>query len=86
MVEEGNEIFLSKRGCWIKNEKAGLKIPMRLKPGGTPEFDVYVKKAGNKGTPARCAPCGQFSVLNENGEADIKDSEVSTFQRLEKLI
>jgi len=84
MVEEGNEIFLSKSGCWIKNGKTGGKIPMRLKTGGTPEFDVYVKKADD--TAFRCVPCGQFSVLNEDGEADIKDSELSPFQRLEKII
>ena len=93
MVEEGNDVFLSKKGCWIKNEASGLKVPKRLKPGGTPEFYVFVKKASDnnvtlegKGTPPRCAPCGQFSVLNENGEADIKDSEVDVFTRLEGLI
>ena len=94
MVEEGSDEFLSKKGCWIKNEASGLKVPMRSKPGGTPEFDVFVKKASNekvtlegKGTPPRCEPCGQFSVLNENGEADIKDSDVmSAFTRLEMLI
>ena len=81
MVEEGNDIFLSKKGCWIKNETSGLKVPMRLKAGGTPEFDVYVKKATEKSINS-----GQFSVLNEQGEADIKDSEISSFQRLEKLV
>ena len=83
MVEEGNDIFLSKNGCWIKNEKSGLQVPMRLKPGGTPEFDVYVKKAEKE---KLCRPCGQFSVLNEDGDADIKDSEVDVFTRLERLI
>ena len=57
---------------------------MRLKPGGTSEFDVYVKKAENK--EERCQPCGQFSVLNENGEADIRDSDLDVFSRLERLI
>ena len=83
MVEEGNDIFLSKKGCWIKNEKSGLQVPMSLKPGGTPEFDVYVKKAEKE---KLCRPCGQFSVLNEHGEADIKDSELDVFTRLERLI
>ena len=78
MEEEGNDVFLSKKGSWIKHEGAGMMVPMRLKPGGTPEFDLFVKRASET---------GQFGVLNVDGEADIKEEAVSSsFQRLEKLI
>ena len=77
MVEEGIDVFLSKKGSWFKDEKTGFKVPMRLNPGGTPEFDLWVKKAEKTGS---------FGVLNVDGEADIKDSELSGFTRLEKFI
>ena len=78
MVEEGNDILLSKKkGSYIINEERGIKIPMRLKRGGTPEFDVWVKKA---------SATGQFGVLNVDGEADIADDKFQTFQRLEQNI
>jgi len=86
MVEEGNDIILSKKkGCYITNEKTGMRIPMRLKPGGTPEFDIWIKKAKVN---------GRFGVLNMDGEADIKDEDdlsqsgngKSAFQRLEEWI
>ena len=48
---------------------------MRLSWGGTPEFDLWVKKASQ---------VGKHGVLNVNGGADIQDSELSAFQRLEK--
>ena len=86
MVEEGNDIILSKKkGCYITNEKTGMRIPMRLKPGGTPEFDIWIKKT---------KVTGRVGVLNMNGEADIKDEDdlsqsgngKSAFQRLEEWI
>ena len=62
-----------------------MKIPMRLKPGGTPEFDLWLNKAKSMGS---------FGVLNMEGEADIKDKDdlsqsgngKSAFQRLEEWI
>ena len=78
MVEEGNDILLSKaRGCWISNERTGFKLPMRLEKGCTPEFDVWVKKADSM---------GKFGVLNVDGEADICEVPPPPFQRLEKAI
>ena len=65
-----------KKGCFILNEEKGIKIPMRLERGGTPEFDVWVKKA---------AKTGQFGVLNVDGEADIVEKD-SAFRRLEQNI
>ena len=75
IVEEGNEVFLSKKGSWIKNDK-GLKIPMRLQRGGIPEFDMWLRKAKAN---------GQYGALNVEGEADINE-EKSPFQRLEEWI
>ena len=76
MVEEGNDILLSKkRGCWITNE-TGLKIPMRLKAGGTPEFDLWVKRA---------VSIGRYGASNVEGEADIKDSFQETNWGCRKL-
>ena len=77
MVEQGNDIFLSKKGSYIKNEKTGFKLPMRLTAGGTPEFDLWLKKANVS---------GKFGAFNVNGEADIEDSYVSPFRRLEEWI
>jgi hypothetical protein len=44
---------------------------------GTPEFDVWVKKANSM---------GQYGILNVDGEADIEDRAPSVFQRLERYI
>ena len=77
IVEQGNDIFLSLKGCYIKNEKTGFKLPMRLNKGGTPEFDLWLKKANVS---------GRFGALNVNGEADISDEVASPFQRLEEWI
>ena len=44
---------------------------------GTPEFDVWVKKADNM---------GRFGVMNVDGDADIVDKESIVFQRLEMNI
>ena len=78
MVEEGNDIQLSKKkGCFIINEKTGMKIPMRLQPGGTPEFDLWLKRGQNY---------GKYGVLNVDGEADITENGASAFQRLEEWI
>ena len=91
MVNEDNDVVLSKKGSFIKNVPTGKVIALDIK-NGTPEFDVWVKKA---------SAVGQFGVLNVDGEADInetlpelvdsggddlKDSAVSGFQRLEMCI
>ena len=76
MVEEDNDIVLSKKGSYIKNNPTGEKVPLRLN-NGTPEFDVWIKKAEK---------IGKYGVLNVNGEADIKDGEMSSFRRLEMCI
>lgn len=73
MVNEGNDIVMSKKGSFIKNVNNGKTIKLDLEKG-TPQFDVWVKKAEN---------LGQFGVLSVNGEADI---DQSTFQRLEMCI
>ena len=77
MVQEGNDVFLSKRESWIKNTASGVKIPMRLREGGTPEFDLWIKRASQT---------GKYGALNVDGEADIADRDLSGFQRLEELI
>ena len=91
MVNEDNDVVLSKKGSFIKNVPTGKVIALDIK-NGTPEFDVWVKKA---------EAIGKFGVLNVDGEADIKDevpdlvdsgeddikdSAVSGFQRLEMCI
>ena len=64
---------MSQKGSFIKNTKNGKVIKLDLEKG-TPQFDVWVKKADK---------LGQFGVLNVEGEADIDDS---AFHRLEMLI
>ena len=76
MVEDGNDIVLSNKGSFIKHIKSGKVINLRMDKG-TPEFDVWVKKANNM---------GQYGVLNVEGEADIEDRTPSVFQRLERHI
>jgi len=76
MVNEGNDIVMSKKGSFIKNVSNGKIIKLDLQKG-TPQFDVWVKKANEM---------GQYGVLNVDGEADIKDHELSAFQRLEMHI
>ena len=44
---------------------------------GTPEFDLWVKKANN---------IVRSGVMNVDGDADIADKETSVFQRLEMNI
>ena len=73
MVNEGNDIIMSKKGSFIKNTNNGKVIKLDLEKG-TPQFDVWVKKA---------ASLGQFGVLNVDGEADIDES---AFHRLEMCI
>ena len=76
MVEQGLDIVLSKsKGSYISDEKTGLKIPVRLKPKGTPEFDLYVKRAGKN----------KYSVLSVN-EEEVNLAKAQGFQRLEELI
>jgi hypothetical protein len=78
ILKEGSDVFLSiAKGSYIKNEKAGAQIPLRIKENGMPEFDLWVQRSNH---------LGQFGMLNVNGEADIKDSDLSSFQRLEKLV
>ena len=73
MVNEGNDIVMSKKGSFIKNVSNGKVIKLNLDKG-TPQFDVWVKKAKQ---------LGQYGVLNVEGEADIDDS---AFRRLEMYI
>ena len=67
---------MSKKGSFTKNVSNGKIIKLDLQKG-TPQFDVWVKKANEM---------GQYGVLNVDGEADIKDHELSAFQRLEMHI
>lgn len=76
MVDDDNDVWLSKRGSFIVNVKTGKKVNMRIK-NGTPEFDIWVKKANET---------GRYGVLNVNGEADVNDEEESVFHRLERHI
>jgi hypothetical protein len=88
MVEENNDIVLSKKGSFIKNIESGQVIKLDLTKG-TPQFDVWVKKAREVGAIARSDGIplkNKFASLNTQGESDIKDSELSTFQRLEMYI
>ena len=53
MVNEGNDIVLSKKGSSIKNKPSGEVIKLKLDQG-TPQFDVWVKKADDASKEA-CA-------------------------------
>ena len=77
MVNEGNDIVLSKKGGYIKNNPPGKTIKLKLDQG-TPQFGVWVKKA-NESSKDACA--GVHSV-----DEDIKRSSASAFQRLEMSI
>ena len=74
MVNEGNDIILSQRGSYIKNVPSGKVIKMNLE-NGTPQFDVWVKKADKES--------GELQTVSED---EVTDSEVSAFQRLEMHI
>ena len=77
MVKQGNDVILPERGCFIKNQRTGKVINLNMK-NGCPTFDMWVQRADKY---------GKYGVLNVDGEADIKDSEVtSIFQRLENHI
>ena len=77
MVKQGNDVILSEKGSFIKNQKTGKVINLNMKIG-CPQFDMWVERADQ---------FGKYGVLNVDGEADIKDSELtSSFQRLEKHI
>ena len=79
MVDEGNDIVLSKKGSFIKNIKNGKIIKLNLEKG-TPQFDVWVKKAEQ---------LGQVDALNGESEADVDESETaltSAFHGLEMCI
>ena len=84
MEREGNDIVLSMKGSYIKNVKSGVVIPMNIE-SGIPQFDVWVKREEDKQKDRR-TNTGQYGVRNENGEADIPDSQVSAFTRLEMSI
>ena len=73
MVNEGNDIVMSKKGSFIKNTNNGKIIKLDLEKG-TPQFDVWVKKAESM---------GQYGVLNADDEADIDES---AFHGLEMCI
>ena len=73
MVNEGNDIVLSKKGSFIKNINNGKIIKLNLEKG-TPQFDVWVKKAEK---------LGQYGVSNVEGEAHIDES---AFHGLEMCI
>lgn len=50
MVEEGNDFtWCKKKGCFITNARTGMEIPLRSKPGGTPDFDLWLKKGRGYG-------------------------------------
>ena len=72
MVNEGNDIVMSKKGSFIKNINNGKVIKLDLDKG-TPQFDVWVKKAAENG------------VANVESEDAINES-ASAFQRLEMFI
>ena len=84
IVREGNDMVLSTKGSYIKNVKSGVVMPMNIE-SGIPQFDVWVKGEQDKQKDRR-TNTGQYGVLNENGEADIPDSQVSAFTRLEMSI
>ena len=77
MVNEDNDIVLSKKGSYIKNNPSGKMIKLKLDQG-TPQFDVWVKKAN---ASSRDACIGVQSV-----DKEIKSSPASAFQRLEMSI
>ena len=77
MVKQRNDVILSEKGSFIKNQKAGKVINLNMQ-NGCPQFDMWIKRADQY---------GKYGVLNVDGEADIKDSELtSSFQRLEEHI
>ena len=76
MVEDDNDIVLSKKGSFIKNLPTGKVIKLDLREG-TPRFDVWIEKANQM---------GRYGVLNVDGDADIKDSAIMGFHRLEQYI
>ena len=73
MVNEGNDIVMSKKGSFIKNVSNGKIIKLDL-TNGTPQFDVWVKK-NEQITRKELS-----NVENEN------ENDESAFRRLELLI
>ena len=50
-VEAGNDIILAKKtGCCITNVRTGMRIPMRLKPGGHHSSTFRSRQPRNAGT------------------------------------
>ena len=77
MVKQGNDVILSEKGSFIKNQKTGKVLNLNME-NGCPQFDMWIQRADQ---------FGKYGVLNVDGGADIKDSELnSSFQRLEKQI
>ena len=76
-MKQGNDVILTEKGSFSKNQKTGKVINLNME-NGCPQFDMWIHRADQY---------GKYGVLNVDGEADIKDSELtSSFQRLEKQI
>ena len=73
MVNEGNDIVMSKKGSFIKNVSNGKIIKLNLEKG-TPQFDVWVKRAEQ---------IEKHGMLNVENEDEVNES---AFHRLEKYI
>ena len=68
MIEDDNDIYLSKKGSHIKNLPTGMKIELRIEDG-VPKFDLLLQTKEKN----------HFAALIEDDEKDINDSG---FQRL----
>ena len=66
MIEDGNDILLSKDGSFIKHRNTGKRINLRIEDG-VPKFDIWIPQSNNR-----------YAALVEEGT----DNKVSTFQRL----
>ena len=71
MVKQGNDVILSEKGSFIKNQKTGKVINLNMK-NGCPTFDMWIQRADQY---------GKYGVLHVDGEADIKDSELTRLFR-----
>ena len=73
MVNEGNDIVMSKKGSFIRNTNNGKVIKLDLEKG-TPQFDVWVKKAEQ---------IEEHAISNVEKEVKVNES---AFHRLEMCI
>ena len=48
MVKQGNDVILSEKGSFIKNQKTGKVINLNMK-NGCPTFDMWIKRADQYG-------------------------------------